>query len=161
VTAEERIQRLERSVNQLLQQIERLPAEVLYRAPSPGEWPVMSTLAHVAELLPYWAHQAEAVASHPGQPFGRTVEDADRISAVEQHAHDSLDLAVNRIRASLQECVSVLGALPADAWSSAGQHPARGRMTIAELVDAFLVSHAEDHCAQTQATLSTLQASSA
>jgi len=53
VSAEEHIQRLERSVNQLIQEIERLPADVLYRPPSEGEWPVMSTLAHLAELLPY------------------------------------------------------------------------------------------------------------
>jgi hypothetical protein len=123
VTPEERIQRLERSVNELIGDIERLPAEVLYRAPSPGEWPVMSTLAHLAELLPYWAHQADGIASQPGKPFGRTHDDPDRIGALEQHGHDSLDVAVNRIRASLAECVSVLRALPAEAWTMAGQHP--------------------------------------
>src|SRR5216684_2152068 len=99
VSAEERIQRLERSVNQLILEIERLPADVLYRAPSEGEWPVMSTLAHLAELLPYWAHQAQGIASQPGKPFGRTHDDPDRIGAVDAHGHDSLDVAVNRIRA--------------------------------------------------------------
>ncbi len=160
MTAEERIQRLERSVNELVQEIERLPAEVLYRAPSPGEWPVMSTLAHLAELLPYWAHQAQGIVSQPGKPFGRTHDDADRVGAVEEHGRDSLDVAVNRIRASLQECVSVLSALPSEAWASAGQHPTRGMMTIEQLVDAFLVSHAEEHATQTQATLETLKTDS-
>jgi uncharacterized damage-inducible protein DinB len=161
VIAEERIQRLERSVKQLTQQIEGLPAEVLYRAPSQGEWPVMSTLAHLAELLPYWAHQAAAIAAQPGKSFGRTHDDPDRIGAVQQHGHDSLDVAVNRIRAGLQECISVLSALPAEAWASAGQHPTRGRMTIEQLVDAFLVSHAEEHADQTQATLKTLRSTEA
>jgi uncharacterized damage-inducible protein DinB len=161
VTAQERIEHLERSVNELIQTIERLPADVLYREPSPGEWPVMSTLAHLAELMPYWAHQAQGIASQPGQPFGRTHADPDRIGAVEEHGHDSLDVAVNRIRASLKESVSVLSALPAEAWARTGQHPARGMMTIEQLVDAFLVNHAEEHAAQTQATLSSLSASSA
>ncbi|MCA1646657.1 MAG: DinB family protein [Chloroflexi bacterium] len=161
MTTAARIERLERSVNQLIQEIERLPAEVLYRAPGPGEWPVMSTLAHLSELLPYWAHQAEAISRQPGQPFGRTHADADRIGAVEEHGHDSLDVAVNRIRASLRECVNALSALPVDAWASAGQHPTRGMMTITQLVDAFLVSHVEEHTTQTRATLATLKTGSA
>jgi uncharacterized damage-inducible protein DinB len=160
VIAQERIQRLERSVTQLIQEIERLPTEVLYRPPSQGEWPVMSTLAHLAELLPYWAHQAEGIAAQPGKPFGRTHADADRLGAIEQHGHDSLDMAVKRIRAGLQECVTVLSALPAEAWASAGQHPSRGMMTIEQVVDAFLVHHAEEHTAQTHATLETLQTNS-
>jgi hypothetical protein len=83
MTAEERIERLERGVQRLLSEIERLPAEVLYREPNPGEWPVMSILAHVAEMLPYWAHQAEGVARAPQVSFGRTHEDADRLGAID------------------------------------------------------------------------------
>ena len=160
MTASERVQRLERSVNQLIGEIERLPAEVLYRAPSPGEWPVMSTLAHMAEMLPYWARQAQGIASQPGQPFGRTHDDADRIGAVEEHGHDSLDVAVARLRTSLQECVTALRALPEDAWAKAGRHPTRGMMTIEQLVDAFVINHAEEHATQLQTTLQAVATSS-
>jgi uncharacterized damage-inducible protein DinB len=159
VTAEERILRIERSVQQLIQEIERLPADVLYRAPGPGEWSVMSTLAHLQEMLPYWAHQAERVVNAPGQPFGRTHDDPQRIGAVEQHGQDSLDAIVPRIRASLAECVQTLRSLPAEGWTLAGQHPSRGTMTVEDFVDAFLVGHAEAHAAQTQATLQALSAS--
>ena len=156
MTAEERIQRLERCVNQLISEIERLPADVLYRPPSEGEWPVMSTLAHLAELLPYWAHQASGIAARPGEPFGRTLDDPDRVGAVREHGQDSLDTAVNRIRASLAECVHILRALPTEAWSRTGQHPTRGPMTIEHLVDAFLVNHAEEHAVQIQASVKSL-----
>ena len=156
MSAEEHIQRLERSVNQLISEIERLQADVLYRPPSEGEWPVMSTLAHMAELLPYWAHQAAAIAARPGEPFGRTHDDPDRIGAVQEHGQDSLDTAVNRIRASLEECVSLLRALPAEGWSHSGQHAIRGPMTVEQLVDAFLVNHAEEHAVQVQASVKTV-----
>jgi uncharacterized damage-inducible protein DinB len=156
VTAEERIQRIELSVHQLIQEIERLPADVLYREPRPGEWPVMSTLAHLSELLPYWAHQAEAVAGMPGRPFGRTHDDPQRIGAVVEHGHDSLEAIAGRIRAGLRECLATLRALPADAWTKTGQHASRGPMRVEEIVDAFLVSHAEEHAAQVQATLKLL-----
>jgi hypothetical protein len=156
VSAEERIQRLERNVNQLILEIERLPADVLYRAPSEGEWPVMSTLAHLAELMPYWAHQATGIAARPDEPFGRTHDDPDRIGAVRDHGQDSLDTAVGRIRTSLAESVRLLRALPAEAWSSSGLHPTRGPMTIEQLVDAFLVNHAEEHAVQVQASVKSL-----
>jgi uncharacterized damage-inducible protein DinB len=153
VSVEERIQRLEMSVQRLLEHIEGLPADVLYGEPGPGEWPVMSTLAHLAELLPYWAHEAERIARTPGTAVGRSHDDPDRVGAVQQHGRDSLEAIVPRIRASLDEAVTALRALPADAWASAGQHPTRGPMTVEQLVDAFLLKHAEDHAAQIQATL--------
>ena len=63
---------------------------------------------------------------------------------------------MNRIRAGLQECVSALRGLPAEAWATAGQHPTRGPMTIAQLVDAFLVNHAEEHAVQIEASVKSL-----
>src|SRR5262249_45806082 len=79
---------LERTVHDLLGEIEALPADVLYREPVPGEWPVMSTLAHLAELLPYWAHEAADLARSPGKDFGRTHDDPRRLGAIAQHGHD-------------------------------------------------------------------------
>lgn len=116
----------------------------------------MSTLAHLEELMPYWAHQAEAIVAHPGKPFGRTHDDPDRIAAVDQHGHDRLDEIAPRIRASLEECVRVLEGLPPDAPDVAGVHPRRGSMTVAEMVDAFLVRHVEEHAAQVNETLAAL-----
>jgi uncharacterized damage-inducible protein DinB len=159
VTADERIQRIEQSVQRLIQEIERLPADVLYREPRPGEWPVMSTLAHLQELLPYWAHQADGVIKAPDQPFGRTHDDPQRIGAVEEHGHDSLDAIVPRLRASLDECLTTLRSFPREGWSRVGNSPSRGTMTVEQIVDAFLVRHAEEHAAQTRATLQALSAS--
>jgi uncharacterized damage-inducible protein DinB len=159
VTPEERIQRLETSVQRLVAEVERLPADVLYREPSAGAWPVMSTLAHVAEILPYWAHQAESIARSPGAPFGRTAEDPGRIAAVDQHSRDALEAIVARIRAGLDESVRTLRSLPADAWAKAGQHPTRGSMTAADVIDRFLLDHVEEHATQITATLAALSPS--
>jgi len=43
-----------------------------------------------------------------------------------------------------------------EAWSSTGQHHARGPMTIGQLVDEFLVNHAEEHAVQIQASVKSL-----
>jgi uncharacterized damage-inducible protein DinB len=153
-----RIQRLQASVEGLLQRMQTLPSDVLYRAPQAGEWPVMSTLAHLEELLPYWAHEAASIARQPGQPFGRTHDDAARLGAIDQHGRDALEAIVPRIRSSLAECITTLRGIPPAAWEHAGQHPRRGSMTVSQVVDDFLVSHADEHAAQIQATLDTLGA---
>jgi uncharacterized damage-inducible protein DinB len=156
VTIEEKIAKLERSVGGLLAEIENLPADVLYREPSHGEWAVMSTLAHLAELMPYWAKQAASIAASPGKSFGRTHDDPARLGAIEQHGHDSLDTMVPRIRTAMLECEATLRQIPEGAWSSTGQHPRRGAMSAEQVVDDFIVSHAEEHASQIAATLQSI-----
>jgi len=159
VTADDLIPGLERTVEDLLGEIEQLPVDVLYREPTPGEWPVMSTLAHLAELLPYWAHEAADVAHAPGKDFGRTHDDPRRLGAIEQHGHDSIADILPRIRDGLVECEAALRTIPSDAWDAVGQHPTRGAMTVERLVQSFVVNHAAEHAAQIRATLETLRAS--
>ena len=153
-----RIDRLRSTVEQLLSRVEQLPHDVLYREPQPGEWPVMSTLAHLSELLPYWAQQAASIAQTPGLAFGRALDDPDRLGAIEHHGRDTLGQSVVRVRTSLEQSLSTLRAIPPDAWSHAGEHPRRGRMTVADVVDAFLLEHAQEHAAQIEATLHALGA---
>ena len=99
-TPEEQIASIESTVNQLLDDIERLPAEVLYRQPAEGEWAVMSTLAHVEELLPFWAQEAADMAASSGRVIGRNLDDPRRVVPISEHGHDSLEAIVPRIRAS-------------------------------------------------------------
>src|SRR5579859_105408 len=122
MTPDQRISTIERTVEQVLLEVESLPSAVLYREPEAGEWPVMSTLAHLAELLPYWAHEAAHLAAEPGGPVGRTHEDPRRLGAIEQHGHDSLASILPSIRAALQECISTLRGIPAEGWTAVGQH---------------------------------------
>jgi uncharacterized damage-inducible protein DinB len=158
VNAEQHIARLERSVQGLLGEIERLPADVLYREPRTGEWPVMSTLAHLAELMPYWAHQAAEVARSPGNLFGRTHEDPLRLGAIEQHGRDSLEAMVPRIRAALADGVATLRTIPNNAWGAQAHHPTRGTRSVEQIVTTYIVDHAEEHASQIKATLQALQA---
>jgi hypothetical protein len=157
MTPEERIISIERTVHQVLRDVESLPSDVLYREPEPGEWPVMSTLAHLAELLPYWAHEAAHVAAEPGGPVGRTHEDPKRLGAIEQHGHDTLASIVPSIRAALEECTRTLRGIPEEGWSAVGQHVRGMPISAAEVVDRFVVHHAEEHATQIRATLQTLK----
>src|SRR5215471_5530274 len=120
VTAEELVTRVEQTVEQLLAEIESHPSEVLYREPTPGDWPVMSTLAHLAELLPFWAHEGAGLAKSPGKQVGRGLDDPRRVGPIEEHGRDSLEAMVPRVRAGLAECVATLRAIPSEVWQTRG-----------------------------------------
>jgi uncharacterized damage-inducible protein DinB len=158
MTAEKYIAPVERTVEQLLDEIEQLPKDLLYREPAPGEWPVMSTLAHLAELLPFWAQVGADIVRSPGNPVGRTHDDPRRLGAIEQHGADTLADMVPRIRAGLDECKRTLRGIPDEGWNAVGQHIRSGPITASQAVQAFVVNHAEEHAAQIRATLHTLSA---
>jgi hypothetical protein len=156
VDLDERVSRIERGVAALLQRLDGVPVEALYTAPRAGEWPVMSNLAHVVEMLPYWAHQAEHIADHPGTSFGRTVDDPARLDAIEQHGGDQANVIRPALEASRGEAVLALRGLPESAWDTRGVHPLRGEMTVAQVVDGLMVHHVEEHVAQIDGALSAL-----
>jgi uncharacterized damage-inducible protein DinB len=158
MAVDEQMRRLERGVSDLLSRVRGLPDEALYREPSDGEWSIMQNLAHVAEMLPYWAHQAERINAAPGQPFGRTHDDPVRIGEIEAHSNDVLDEMLTRIESAARECIAILQALPAEAWSKAGVHPSRGSMTVTQMVDAFVVGHIEAHARQVEDALEAVRA---
>jgi uncharacterized damage-inducible protein DinB len=156
VNLEDRIVLMERGVDILLSRLAGVPNAALYQAPQADEWPVMSTLAHVAEMLPYWAHQCEQIARNPGGPFGRMHDDPARVGAVEQHGGDAAEVVRAALLASLEEAIVALRALPERAWELGGIHPRRGAMRVQEVVDAFMIDHVDEHAAQVDAVLSAL-----
>jgi uncharacterized damage-inducible protein DinB len=150
VSAEERI---ERAVQALLTRLEQLPNDALYREPGAGEWAVMSTLAHVIEMLPYWAKQCQSIAASPGSAFGRTHDDPGRLNAIAAHGQDSLSAASASLRASADEAIAILQSIPRETWSVKGEHVRRGAMSIEQVIDEFMVRHVEDHLVQVNVAL--------
>ncbi|MDQ3810400.1 MAG: DinB family protein [Chloroflexota bacterium] len=134
------------------------PADA-YARPAAEEWSAAEILAHLAEMLPYWAEQARAVAARgqDGEPFGRTQDDPDRIAAVRQHARDDLRELAAGVRASLDRAAAVLGAIPEPGWQRTGRHARRGEMSVTQIVEQFLVEHAEEHGQQLAAVLARLR----
>jgi uncharacterized damage-inducible protein DinB len=156
---DDRVSRIETAVQQLIDTAETLPSNVLYAEPEPNEWPVMSILAHVVELMPYWARQALEVSrrSADSQPFGRTHDDPDRIGAVQQHSGDSLDSMLPQVRAACSDAADLLRQIPEEGWTRTARHANRGDMSVEQIVDQFLVHHVEEHLTQARAAITALQ----
>src|SRR6187431_565858 len=75
-------ERLEATVDELAARLTALPEPSFTRRTGVDDWTAAEVVGHMAELLPYWAGVASAVAAEPGRPLGRALDDPDRMGAV-------------------------------------------------------------------------------
>jgi DinB superfamily len=118
--------------------------------PETGEqWDRGQLLAHVAELLPYWTREAELVVERGGGvPFGRVKTDPGRIAAIERDRNQDPALLLRRMDQGVQQVLALLGRLDDEALARTGTHERLGEMTVAGIIDRFLVEHLEEHADQ-------------
>ncbi|HZD71513.1 MAG TPA: DinB family protein [Actinomycetes bacterium] len=118
--------------------------------PDTGErWDRGQVLAHVTEMLPYWARQAEVVAERGGGvPFGRVKSDPERIAAIERDRSQDPERLLERMDHGVRQVVGLLDRLDAGTLARTGRHERLGEMTVAAIVDRFLVEHLEEHADQ-------------
>jgi uncharacterized damage-inducible protein DinB len=154
-TPGELVGRLQSALAGILAEADRVHPEDAYARPAADAWSAAEILAHLVEMLPYWAEQARAVAARgrDGEPFGRTHDDPERIAAVREHARDDLGELAAGVRASLDRATAVLRAIPDPGWQRTGRHARRGEMSVVQIVEQFLVEHAGEHAQQLAAVL--------
>jgi DinB family protein len=119
--------------------------------PDPGSgerWDRGQVLAHVAEMLPYWAQQAELIAAGRQDEFGRVSSDPERIAAIERDRREDPERLLGRIDEGVGVVLALLERLDAQALARTGHHQTLGEMTVAEVVDRFAVDHLEEHADQ-------------
>jgi hypothetical protein len=117
--------------------------------PDSGErWDRGQVLAHVAEMLPYWAQQAELVAAGQRAEFGRVKSDPERIAAIERDRREDPERLLGRVDQGVAAVLALLDRLDARALARTGRHQTLGELTVEELVDRFLVAHLEEHADQ-------------
>jgi hypothetical protein len=117
--------------------------------PDSGErWDRGQVLAHVAEMLPYWAQQAELIASGRQVEFGRVKGDQDRIGAIERDRREDPQRLLARVDEGVAVVLALLDRLDDRALAATGRHQTLGEMTVAEIIDRFAVAHLEEHADQ-------------
>ena len=119
-------------------------------APSGERWDRGQVLAHVAEMLPYWIAQIELVLAAGGNraPFGRVKSDPERIAAIEEDRGLDTEELLDRMDEGVAEAaLSMRRLTPAD-LACTGRHSTRGVMTVAEILEEFVVAHLEEHADQ-------------
>jgi DinB superfamily len=81
-TTEELLESLERAGEEYAQFIEGQSPEAFHRRPGPDEWTAAELTGHVSEFPATFADQARRLASSPGAPLGRTLDDPGRLAAL-------------------------------------------------------------------------------
>lgn len=125
-------------------------------SPAPAEtstehdWNAGEVLAHVSEFLPYWQGEVERVLAGSPEPvpFGRVSTDAVRTLTVDRDRTLPFEELFSRIASSIERNRRRLGGLDEAAAERRGLHPTLGEMTVAGIVERFMVSHLEEHADQ-------------
>ena len=117
--------------------------------PDSGErWDRGQVLAHVAEMLPYWAQQAELIAAGQQSEFGRVSSDPDRVAAIERDRREDPQRLLGRVDEGVAVVLALLERLDDRDLAAVGHHQTLGDMTVGQMIDRFLVAHLEEHADQ-------------
>jgi hypothetical protein len=122
-----------------------------------ASWGPPETLAHVAEMLPFWLGEIERLVDGRGEPvpFGRVATDQIRLLVLERDRSLPPRELFARIAADTDRVARRLKALTPRHTTRRGIHPRRGEMTVEELAEHFLVNHLEEHADQLAAVVGT------
>ena len=146
----ERARRLQAAAGRVRASAVLLPDDALTDPdPDSGErWDRGQVLAHVAEMLPYWAQQAELVAGGHQTEFGRVSSDPDRIAAIERDRAEDPQRLLGRVDEGVAVVLGLLDRLDDQTLARTGRHQTLGEMPVGEIVDRFMVAHLEEHADQ-------------
>jgi len=129
----------------------------LYQTPTENEWSIMESLAHIVELMPYWAGEVEKLVARPGQNFGRTMQDEGRLAALRIHGHDTLVQAREALPDSYSRLSEVLGGLQDSDLKLTGRHIRYGEHTLEWFIHEFITEHVRNHVAQLRECLAAIE----
>jgi DinB superfamily len=115
-----------------------------------ASWGPPETLAHVAEMLPFWLGEIERVVDGTAEPvpFGRVATDQLRLLVLERDRSLPPRELFERIAAGTDRVARRLETLTARDALKRGVHPVRGELTVEALAERFIVSHLEEHAEQ-------------
>jgi len=115
----------------------------------------MQTLGHVTEMIPYWLSHCRTLIAATGAPpeFGRTPGSPERLAGVAHGAAAEPHALLDQLRHEVRAAAGAIRGLSAAELAKRGRTRERGEMTVADVVESFIVRHAEDHLGQVQAAL--------
>jgi hypothetical protein len=131
------------------------PLAVAFGTEPEADWGPREVLAHVAEMLPYWLGELERVldgtpdrTGGAAVPFGRVADDPIRLGFIERDRTLPLRVLFGRIDTGLRDWSDRLGTLTDGERLRPGRHAKLGELPAGEILERFVVGHAEDHVAQ-------------
>jgi hypothetical protein len=153
---DELIGRIERGVEALTRLRERVEAgepwqlSERFGTEPEASWGPRETLAHVAEMLPFWRGEIERILAGPVEPvpFGRVASNELRIGVIERDRGLPIRELYGRIESDAERLTGRLGELSPAERARTGLHPTLGVVTVQQAAERFVAGHLEEHGAQ-------------
>lgn len=148
-------QRLEQIDDQLALLLQANVTRKSHQLSTADEWSAIQTMGHIAEMIPYWLSQCEHLIAATGEPlpFGRQLDDPERLGGVKQGESWSLAEAGQQVSAALRTGAQAIREMPLAARGKRGLHSRFGVVSVAQIVERTVVAHAEEHLAQVRVAL--------
>jgi hypothetical protein len=120
-----------------------------------ASWGPPETLAHVAEMLPFWLGEIERIVDGRGDPvpFGRVATDQLRLLVLERDRSLPPRELFDRITTGAERVARRLTTLKQSDAARPGLHPRLGQMTVEAVAERFIVVHLEEHADQLAAVV--------
>ena len=151
-----------RRLEQVYEEVARLlrdagVASRLRNAPGQDEWSAMQTLGHVTEMIPYWLNHCRVLIAATGAPprFGRKPGSPERLAGVAHGASSEPGALLAQLEKEVRSAAGTIRTLSEAARGKRGISGERGEITVGEVIESFIVGHAEEHVAQVKAALRT------
>ena len=152
------VQKSYTELNQLIDgPLASLDSAKLYQPPVENEWSIMQNLAHVAEIMPYWANEIEKLVARPGQNFGRTMQHEGRLQAIREHGSDRLQQMKVALPASYARLQEVLSKLTDSNLELTGMHSRYGEKSLDWFIEEFVTQHLINHVEQIRICLAAVE----
>jgi uncharacterized damage-inducible protein DinB len=104
-------ERLSTITDEILTEVQQLPAELIHWVPAEGIWTVMDNLCHIREFVPFWTGEALRIVRRSGPVWGRDHTDTGRLAAVTNTAGHRLKDVVADIREAVRRSAETLRSL--------------------------------------------------
>jgi len=149
----ERLERVYEHVARLLREPGVAPR--LRASPGKDEWSAMQTLGHMTEMIPYWLAHCRTLVAATGAPptFGRTAGSPERLAGVAHGAAAEPEALLRQLEGEVRAAAATIRALSPAEREKRGISHGRGELTVAQVIESFIVAHAEEHLAQVEAAL--------
>lgn len=129
-------------------------AERFRTAPGDNEWSALQVLGHMTEMVPYWlSHCRTVIAAAEPPHFGRTLESPERLAAVDPNTLRDPEELMRLFGIEVQTAANAIRQFTPAERVKKGIHIRRGEMTVDDILDQFILTHAEEHVEQVRTAL--------
>jgi uncharacterized damage-inducible protein DinB len=141
-------QRVRAQGESLLRLLSAMDDTAWRRRPAPEDWTVAESAGHIIEMLPYWSAKGEALRRDPATPYGRRLDDPDRLAGPGMAAALGLDEARKRVQEEVARAAAFLESLTEEELALPITDADGTPETLGIMVERVMATHLEGHVRQ-------------